>query len=276
MTVRTRGSSASRGSTQIWPPCRPGPKLYSGGLMAITDRTRRLLWGRSAARCSLCRRHLVEDETGASEASIVGEEAHIIARSPGGPRYFPLTADQVDHISNLVLLCRIHHKQVDDQVRDFPVEALRFIKAQHESEMRTRTEDETADDAGTEPGLAAAILPVVLSGGELWDIVTDAMAYRVAGLEDGQAPDQVVDAVDSFLQSVVDWGEISRDVKLQGLGSVRDAKRSLHAGLTEILKLDLRVFGIARSEPSGYPNVGEWLVATVAVTLASNNSILAV
>lgn len=224
--------------------------------MAITDRTRRLLWGRSAARCSLCRRHLVEDETGASEASIVGEEAHIIARSPGGPRYVPLTADQVDHISNLVLFCRIHHKQVDDQVQDFPVETLRFIKAQHEAEMRTRTEDETVDDPGTEPDPAPAILPVVHTG--------------------GQATDQVVDAVDSFLQTVVDWGEISRDVRVQGLGSVRAAKRSLHAELTEILELDLRVFGIARSEPSGYPDVGEWLVATVAVTLASNNSILAV
>lgn len=61
-----------------------------------------------------------------------------------------------------------------------------------------------------------------------------------------------------------------------GLGSVRDAKRSLHAELTEILELDLRVFGIARSEPYGHPAVGEWLVATVAVTLASDNSILAV
>lgn len=244
--------------------------------MAITDRTRRLLWGRSAARCALCRRHLVEDETRASEASVVGEEAHIIARSPGGPRYVPLTADQVDHISNLVLLCRIHHKQVDDQVQDFTVDALRFIKAQHESKMRARTEDETADDASTEPDPAPAILPIVHTGGQLWDIVTDAMAYRVGGLEDGQAPEQVVDAVDSFLQTVVDWGEVASDVKLQGLGSVRDAKRALHAGLAEILELDLRVFGIARSEPSGYPAVGEWLVATVAVTLASDNSILAV
>ncbi len=244
--------------------------------MVITDRTRRLLWGRSAARCALCRRHLVEDETGASEASVVGEEAHIIARSPGGPRYVPLTADQVDHISNLVLLCRIHHKQVDDQVQDFPVEDLRLIKGQHESKMRSRTEDETADDAGAEPDPAPTILLVVRTGDQLWNIVADAMAYRVAGLEDGQAPEQVVDAVDSFLQTVVDWGEISGDVKAQGLGSVRDAKRSLHAQLTEIFELDLRVFGIAQSEPSGHPAVGEWLVATIAVTLASDNNILAV
>lgn len=254
----------------------PAARLYSGCLMAITDRTRRLLWGRSAARCALCRRHLVEDETDASEASVVGEEAHIIARSRGGPRYVALSAYQVDHISNLVLLCRIHHKQVDDQVEDFPVEALQFIKAQHESTMRARTEDGTADYSGTEPDSAPAILPVVHTGGQLWDIVAGAMAYRVAGLEDGQASEQVVDAVDSFLQAVVDWGDISGDVKVQGLGSVRDAKRSLHAELTGILALDLRVFGIARSEPFGHPTIGEWLVATVAVTLASNDSILAV
>lgn len=95
-------------------------------------------------------------------------------------------------------------------------------------------------------------------------------------LKDGQAPEQVVDAVDSFLQMVVDWGNISGGINGEGLGSVRDAKRSLHAGLTEIFEFDLRVFGIARSEPSEHPGVSEWLVATVAVTLASDNSILAV
>lgn len=257
-------------------PWRGGQQLYCGRVMAITDRTRRMLWGRSAARCALCRRHLVEDETDASKASVVGEEAHIIARSPGGPRYVPLSADQVDHISNLVLLCRIHHKQVDDQVQDFPVETLRFIKAQHESMMRARTEDETAHTERAAPSRPPAILPTVRTGGQLWDIVADAMAYRVVGLEDGRAPEQTVDAVDSFLQSVVDWGEISSDVKDQGLRSVRDAKRSLHADLTELLDLDLRVFGIARSEPSGHPAVGEWLVATVAVTLATENRILAI
>ena len=244
--------------------------------MAITDRTRRLLWGRSAARCALCRRHLVEDETDVSEASVVGEEAHIVARSPGGPRYVPLAADVVDHITNLLLLCRIHHKQVDDQVQDFTVETLRLIKAEHESKMRARTEDRTADDGGAEPDPAHAILPIVHTGGQLWDIVDDSMAYRVSGLDDGQAPEEVVDAVDSFLQAVVDWGEVASDVKLQGQGSVRDAKRALHAALADMFELDLRVFGIARSEPSGYPGVGEWLVATIAVANASDSSILAV
>ncbi|MBW8173984.1 HNH endonuclease [Ornithinimicrobium sp. Arc0846-15] len=242
--------------------------------MAITDKTRRLLWGRSAARCALCQRILVEDETSDSEASIVGEEAHITARSPGGPRYDPLATDQVDHISNLLLLCRVHHKKVDDQVQDFPVEALRVIKDQHEARMRTRTEDENADRAEGERDPGPVILPLVCTGGQLWDIVADAMAYRFEGLDDGQAGEDLVDAVDSFLQSVVDWGEISTDVKAQGLSFVRDAKRSLQAELTEILEMDLRVFGIVRSEPSGYANVGEWLVATVAVTLASSNSIL--
>jgi len=244
--------------------------------MTITDRTRRMLWGRSAARCALCRRHLVEDETDSSEASVIGEEAHIIARSPGGPRYAPLPAEKVDHISNLVLLCRIHHKQVDDQVQDFPVETLRFIKAQHESEMRARTADETADSERIDPSAAPTILPAVNTGDQLWEIVADTMAYRIVGLEDGQAPEQTVDAVDCFLQSVVDWGEISGDVRAQGLRSVREAKRSLQAELTEILELDLRVFGIARCEPSGHAGLGEWLVATVAVTPATEHRILAI
>jgi hypothetical protein len=242
--------------------------------MSITDRTRRRLWGQSAARCALCRRHLVEQGTEISEASVVGEEAHIVARSPGGPRYEPLAKDDaVDHIDNLILLCRVHHKQVDDQVADFPVEVLHTLKAQHESLMRRRT----ADDVDSAPeDSKPTVLPAVHTGSQLWDIVADAMAYRTSGLEDNQAPQEVCDAIDSFLQQAVDWGDIAGDVKSQGLHAVRDAKRSLHDALVEIHELDLRVFGIARLEASGYAAIGEWLVATVAVIKATDVGIVAV
>jgi len=56
--------------------------------MAITDRTRKLLWARSGGRCAVpeCRRHVFIGGTPPDPDTIIGEEAHIYAQSPEGPR----------------------------------------------------------------------------------------------------------------------------------------------------------------------------------------------
>jgi len=40
--------------------------------MSITDRTRKILWGRSGNLCAYCRRVLVEDRDELSDESVVG------------------------------------------------------------------------------------------------------------------------------------------------------------------------------------------------------------
>lgn len=62
----------------------------------------------------------------------MGDEAHIAAKSPGGPRYGECAPDKVDDYDNLVLLCREDHKRVDDQPGEFTSEKLRRIKSAHE------------------------------------------------------------------------------------------------------------------------------------------------
>jgi hypothetical protein len=47
-----------------------------------------------------------------------------------------LTVEQRDKFANLILLCNVHHKQVDDQVATFTVERLTQIKAEHEAWVR--------------------------------------------------------------------------------------------------------------------------------------------
>ena len=65
--------------------------------------------------------------------SIIGEECHIIARELNGPRgNYKLETKDRDRYPNLILLCRNHHKIIDDQVTLFTVESLRQIKLQHE------------------------------------------------------------------------------------------------------------------------------------------------
>lgn len=102
--------------------------------MAISVKTRKMLWGRAASRCAYpdCRRPLVEDETETDDPSIVGDEAHIVAREKDGPRgASTLTVAQRDSYGNLMLLCKVHHKLVDDQPGEYTVEKLQEMKATH-------------------------------------------------------------------------------------------------------------------------------------------------
>ncbi|WP_330999252.1 HNH endonuclease [Kocuria turfanensis] len=239
------------------------------GTMAISDKTRRILWARSGNRCALCRRRLVEDRTELSSESVVGEEAHIVARSPGGPRYEPLPGNGKDELDNLLLLCRVHHKQVDDQIEEFPAGKLRKIKGAHE-----RWVADTLDAALEASDPEATPIPALHSGADIWSVVAGAEAYDFHGLEEPDAPKNLVDASDGFLQEAHDWGEISDDVKLQGFGSIREAKRSLSTRLDELRALGLRVFGAQNTRAVTHSGVKVQLcVATIAIAQEGDSRI---
>jgi hypothetical protein len=107
--------------------------------MPISPKTQKTLWGRAANRCAICRKELVMDATDTDDESLVGEACHIVAQSTAGPRGIsPLTVEQRDKYTNLILLCNVHHKQIDDQFNAYPVSKLEEIKAQHESWVRTQ------------------------------------------------------------------------------------------------------------------------------------------
>lgn len=102
--------------------------------MTITLKTHKMLWGRSGNRCAFpeCRKILVEDETETDNESIIGDEAHIVAKEENGPRgKSTLTQEQRDKFDNLILLCKNHHKVVDDQPVKYSVEMLTQMKRAH-------------------------------------------------------------------------------------------------------------------------------------------------
>ena len=82
--------------------------------MSITDKTRKLLWGQSGNRCAYCRTLLTMDKTAFDDHSIVGDECHIVSRAKDGIRWEENLED-LDSYENLILLCKNHHKLVDDQ-----------------------------------------------------------------------------------------------------------------------------------------------------------------
>ena len=103
--------------------------------MSITIKTRKMLWGRSGNRCNFpgCRCELVMDATETDDESIIGEECHIVAREDNGPRGDSnLSSEQRDKYNNLILMCSVHHKIIDDQHNEYSVKKLSEMKKKHE------------------------------------------------------------------------------------------------------------------------------------------------
>jgi len=101
----------------------------------VSTKTHKMLWGRAASRCAFpeCKRELVIDGNAVDDASLVGQECHIIAKEPEGPRgQSDLSSKKRDDYDNLILLCNIHHKHIDDQPNTYTVESLRHLKQAHE------------------------------------------------------------------------------------------------------------------------------------------------
>ncbi len=57
---------------------------------------------------------------------------HIISPREKGPRHDPTyPQEKLDSDENLILLCRIHHKMVDDQEETYTRDILRQMKSNH-------------------------------------------------------------------------------------------------------------------------------------------------
>lgn len=104
--------------------------------MTFSAKTLKMLWGRAAARCSMpdCRIHLVEDASLTDDEALIGENCHIVGSSSDGPRgKVDLAADRRDLYGNLILLCRNHHRLIDQKDNEYSVDVLHEIKRNHEA-----------------------------------------------------------------------------------------------------------------------------------------------
>ena len=101
--------------------------------MAVSEKSRKILWGRSGNRCAVCKTELVLEKDPFNKHLNIGEECHIISKQPNGPRHKIVSAFDYDSSENLLLLCCNHHKMVDEQVQAYPEDKLIAIKAEHES-----------------------------------------------------------------------------------------------------------------------------------------------
>jgi hypothetical protein len=202
--------------------------------VAISERTRKVLWGRAGARCSHCRAQVVGEGTGTDDPSVFGEEAHIVARSPGGPRAGNYAGD-IDGYDNLILLCSKCHKQVDDHVNSYSEDRLLKIKRDHEAWAAKLGEKTDPGPMRLVPDPAHPVpkrLKLFTSGTAFWHYFADCYSFRPSWIEG--LSDEHEDVITAFLQELKDWmdggtGDLS-------YSEHREASKAMSHHITELAR----------------------------------------
>jgi len=230
--------------------------------MPISDKTRKILWGRSGNRCAICKHELIVNATQEDSESVVGEECHIVSSKLHGPRHdssYP--KDKFDLYENLILLCRIHHKMIDDQAETYSPDILRQMKSNHEVWVTKKLSDKPPSPKPLKVRRVKQNIPDYLSrlttGKQVLDLVVGAFAFSMDN--DELQSESEVAVVGDFLQTVRDWGDIG-DV-LEPTDRVNTAF-NLTKSLQELEATGFYVFGARevqlleggnQTEPSNYP-----------------------
>lgn len=107
-----------------------------------SDKTVKRLFALSRNRCAYpkCETPIVHPS-----GTVTGEVCHIKAQSAGGPRFDHTQVDDARHaFENLILLCSVHHRVVDDQPDTYTVELLMDMKEMHERDGDIELSQESA------------------------------------------------------------------------------------------------------------------------------------
>jgi hypothetical protein len=172
----------------------------------------KLLWVSSAGMCNNpgCRQSLVFEDVG--KPVCIGDNAHVIAHSTGGPRGQVHCNEGVreldrDSWRNIILLCKNCHKQVDEHTEVYTEEVLFEWKAKHEKWIQTRLVDVENSIAVVHKTMGPSIDVVSLA---------DTTGLKVLGLVSVQFQ---VDKVDG--NGGIDW----EDGKRQNVNGFEDVQR---------------------------------------------------
>lgn len=244
--------------------------------MAITDKTRKMLWGRSGNRCAICKQELVVNATAPDDESIVGDECHIISSRSTGPRYddsFP--SEKLDTYQNLILLCRVHHKMVDDQDESYTADILRQMKVNHEMWVSNRLVDTPKPKPIKFRRIKQNIPPYLsrlTTGRETLNLVTSAYAFLMN--HDELKSREEVDLVGSFFQTLRDLADLGDDLEPSDRVS---AAFDLTGSLEQLEKEGFFVFGgreVQLLEGGIETEPSDWPIAIVQVLRKDNDAII--
>lgn len=184
-------------------------------MVSISDKTRKILWGRSGNRCAICKHELIIGATLINDESVIGEECHIISRQLHGPRHDPsFPEEKLDTYENLILLCRVHHKMIDDQDETYTVEILQQMKSNHETWVSQKLSGSPQPNPvrlkRIQQSIPAFLIPL-RTGIEVLNIVENSHASSLDHEE--LESEEEVEPIANFLQVVRDWGDIGIDAE---------------------------------------------------------------
>jgi hypothetical protein len=133
--------------------------------MSISDADIKKLWGLAAGRCAYpkCNEECIRFLT-SPDPTIIGEMAHVIAKSPMGPRGVPTGGD--DTYENLILLCPNHHRLIDKAPNgEFPDILVKKWKDAHEARVKRMFLSNTYGDKRE---LCTAIKRLLIENHQIW------------------------------------------------------------------------------------------------------------
>jgi hypothetical protein len=101
--------------------------------MPPSEKVKKIIWTKSGGHCAKCRELLCVPGASAGLSHLIGDVAHIVAEEEEGPRgNSVLTLEQRNREPNLLLLCKPHHKEVDDDPTTYKLEVLAKMKLAHQ------------------------------------------------------------------------------------------------------------------------------------------------
>ena len=204
------------------------------------------------------------EKTSIDDASIIGDECHIISSKPNGPRSEKiLHPDEYDKPDNLLMLCKVHHKLVDDQEKTYTVEYLTKIKLSHEKWVTENLSPEN------ENGDSIVILTRIKTGKELMSINKSHLAYIFE--YDEPKDEHEMKTISEFLQVIQDWGDIWDVI---GSGEQVQAGFGLSKSIKILEGMGFKVFGNEQKRKIHFPTSDEkWLVFIMVIARETNPAI---
>ena len=244
--------------------------------MTITDKTRKLLWGRSGSRCAICKQELIISATSEDNESIVGDECHIISGEINGPRYNPsYPEEKIDSYENLMILCRVHHKMVDDQPSTFTSEILLQIKNNHEISVAEMLSDKQKPKPVRLRRIKKNIpnfLIRITTGKQLIDLISGSYAFSMD--HDELRTEEEANLIGMFFQELRDLMDIFDEMepidRVNGTYSLTQLMKEVEQnGFFMFAGREIQILeGGVSDEPSNWP------IALVRILRNDNNEII--
>ena len=197
------------------------------------------------------------DATSSDKESVIGDECHIVAREKNGPRgSSSLPDEERDEYENLILLCRIHHKLVDDQPNTYTLEKLKTIKSTHEAWVRASLRFEQVKNSE---------FPVtayrVRSGQQLLNVICHSHAFYFRN-DDPKGEDEAF-LLGEFAQSIQDYIDIWDSLEAKDRVMIQF---EVNTELDRLTKSGFLVFGCQQKQKKKFlDKIDTWLVAYIVV-----------